>query len=83
MFTLRQNFAPKMPMLTLMDQENEGMWAALKREPGQAWLLLKVVLGGALAVVAWDLASSYFLGDIASAVVTLLLSYPMLLAWRT
>lgn len=72
-------------MLTLMDQKDEGIWAALKREPDQAWLLLKVVLGGALAIVAWDLASSYFLGDIGSALVTLLLvlSYALGLAYVT
>ena len=72
-------------MLTLMDQENEGVWAAFKREPDQAWLLLKVVLGGALAIVAWDLVSGYFLSDIASAVVSLLLvlAYALGLAYVT
>jgi GGDEF domain-containing protein len=72
-------------MLTVMDQENEGIWAAFKREPDQAWLLLKVVLVGAIAIVAWDLASSYFLSDIASAVVSLLLvlAYALCLAYLT
>jgi hypothetical protein len=55
-------------------KEDESILTALKREPDKAWFLLKICLGGAIALVAWSWISGSIVSPVAGLVVLLLLT---------
>jgi len=56
-----------------MSQENENVFAMLRREPEQADLIMKAGFGGPVAIVLWDFGGGLLLPALPVALVTFLL----------
>jgi hypothetical protein len=59
----RLNFIAELPIFHEM-QERDGFTSAFRREPSQAWRMLRVAMGGAVAIVLWDWVGGLFLPEI-------------------